>query len=202
MIAAVPPDSIGILVLAAGSSRRFQGDKRQALLPDGRSLLEASLARVPASFTRRLLVLREGDEALAERHGAQGWACFFAREASQGMGRSLAQAMTCTADWQGLLVALGDMPCIRSETYTRLQNLLGQQEIVLPCHAGRRGNPVGFRRQFFAELSRLEGDQGARGLLEKYADRVCRLETGDAGVLRDIDTAEALLTLTRDRDFC
>jgi molybdenum cofactor cytidylyltransferase len=66
----------------------------------------------------------------------------------------------------------------------------GQKSIVVPQHAGQRGNPVIFGRAHFAELERLTGDKGARELLSGSGVTIVEMES-DA-VLKDIDTPEAL----------
>src|SRR5690606_11968613 len=77
-------EGIGVLMLAAGASRRFGADKRRASLANGRTLLQASLAAVPSSFTLRLLVLRPGDEDLAAHCRAAGWQVLMAPDAARG----------------------------------------------------------------------------------------------------------------------
>lgn len=186
------PGDIGIIVLAAGASRRFQGDKRLAPLPGGSGLLEATLAAVPASLIRRVLVLRPADTALAQRFRAAGWDCCLEKDAALGMGHSLAGGIQRTQGWEGALVALGDMPFVKPATYAALQESLTRHAIVAPVFRGRRGNPVGFRRSWFRELANLKGDAGARRLLEAHPEVCHLLEVDDAGVLRDIDTREAL----------
>jgi molybdenum cofactor cytidylyltransferase len=51
---------------------------------------------------------------------------------------------------------------------------------------GRRGNPVGFGRVHLAALLALEGDQGARRLLQTCP--VTEVPVEDPGIFRDIDT--------------
>ena len=150
-------EDIGILMLAAGQSRRFQGDKRQAPMADGRPLLQATLAQVPDTLTRRALVLRPGDEPLAEGIDAR-WEIVFASQANEGMGASLAAGVrslcqwSCDwdchwhSDWQGLLVGLGDMPLIDPASYRAVQEALCSQELVLPYYEGKRGHPDGIGR--------------------------------------------------------
>lgn len=190
------PEEIGIVMLAAGQSRRFEGDKRLALLPDGRPLLQASIDCVPATLNRRLLVLHPGDDYLASRYSDQ-WEILIAPRATEGMGASLAAAFRhlqdTHQDWRGALIALGDMPSVAQQTYTRVQNNLCDHAIVLPHHGGQRGHPVGFQRQFFRELSQLRGDHGARELLRAHSDECHTLHCEDAGILVDIDTREALM---------
>ena len=182
---------IGIIVLAAGSANRFGSDKRQAVLGNGLTVLEATLASVPASITRRILVLKAGDGELKQRFQTH-WRICNADNPQSGMANSLSCGIAMAGDWGGALIALGDMPYIRAETFTRLQHALAAHAIVVPTCDGNRGNPAGFRRQYFAEMGNLAGDRGARSLLQKYAAECCEIETGDKGVLRDIDYPEGL----------
>jgi molybdenum cofactor cytidylyltransferase len=184
-------NGMGCIVLAAGSSRRFGADKRLALLADGSTLLAHTLTRIPASFTRRILVLGPNDQALAEPF-LTAWQVIFAAQAQRGMGHSLAAALPLTTGWQGAVIALADMPFVLPATYTALQQALVPGRIVVPCWQGQRGNPVGIGAEFFPELASLQGDQGARMLLQTHAAAVLRLDVDDAGVVRDIDTQEAL----------
>lgn len=183
---------IGIIILAAGSSQRFAGDKRQALLGDGRSLLESTLSQVPASFKRRLLVLHNKDELLTQQYSEQ-WDICIAEDSRLGMGHSLAAAIAkLDSKWQGALIGLGDMPFIKPETYSGIQQALCQQAIVIPMFQGRRGNPVGFQAKYFAELACLRGDQGARNLLSQQHAVCYQYETNDEGIVRDIDRREQI----------
>lgn len=182
-----PADSgISCMVLAAGSSRRFGSDKRQARLPDGSTLLETTLASIPPLFDQRVLVLHPGDEALATAHAA-AWQTIIATTAAQGMGHSLAAGLAACTGETGVLIVLADMPAVHLATYTGLVHLMRTDRIVLPRYRGQRGNPVGIGRDFFAELNVPEGDYGARRLLQEHSDAVHWFDCDDAGILQDID---------------
>ena len=58
---------------------------------------------------------------------------------------------------------------------------------MVPVCKGRRGHPVGFGGDFFADLAALGADEGARQLLTRYCDRVVELSLADVGIHRDID---------------
>jgi molybdenum cofactor cytidylyltransferase len=47
-----------------------------------------------------------------------------------------------------------------------------------------------FDRRLFAELSAVEGDQGGRTLLARYAAEVQQVEIDDPAVLLDVDTLQ------------
>jgi molybdenum cofactor cytidylyltransferase len=62
--------------------------------------------------------------------------------------------------------------------------------IIVPTYAGKRSNPVLFRRVHFAELGALRGEQGGRELIAKYPERVERIDFDDARLGADVDTWE------------
>jgi len=186
-----PANGVCCIVLAAGSSRRFGSDKRQARLKDGRTLLETTLTGIPPIFEQRLLVLHTGDERLAAQH-APDWEAVVAADAAQGMGHSLAAGLAACRAGIGALVVLADMPAVRPDTYLGLAQALRHDRIVLPRYMGQRGNPVGVGRDFFSELACAEGDQGARRLIQARPEAVLWIDSDDAGVLRDIDEPESL----------
>jgi molybdenum cofactor cytidylyltransferase len=64
--------------------------------------------------------------------------------------------------------------------------------ICVATFEGKRGNPVLWSRQFFADIRKLEGDVGARALILENADLVCEVEADDESPLLDIDTPAAL----------
>lgn len=184
-------DKIGIIILAAGYSKRFSADKRQALLPTGLTLLDTTLQQIPDSFSQRLLILHPGDEELARRY-TPDWSICIAEDAAMGMGHSLAAAVPYVANCNAILIGLGDMPYVQTDTYLALQKALVDYPIVRPFWQDQAGNPVGFQAAYFQELAELNGDQGARKLLDQYAKDVHRFECKDRGIIRDIDTKSAL----------
>jgi molybdenum cofactor cytidylyltransferase len=181
---------IGCIVLAAGTGSRFGSDKRLAQL-NGVILLEHTLGNIAPAFHKRILVLRPGDEALGIRHAAD-WQIVLAANAGKGMGHSLAAAMVLAGDWDGAVVALADMPFVQTTTYEAVRVRLTSGNLVVPYYRDQRGNPVGIGRDYFAEVARLEGDQGARLLLQQHAAAVVRVDVEDPGIVRDVDTPAAL----------
>tara|TARA_R100001143_G_C3360249_1_gene134996 strand:- start:7339 stop:7923 length:585 start_codon:yes stop_codon:yes gene_type:complete len=184
-------ERIGIIVLAAGYSKRFAGDKRQAVLHAGQSVLDTSLSRIPDTYSRRILVLHPGDEKLAEKYSSQ-WSICIAEAAQQGLGHSLAAAIKQAENWQAAVIALADMPYVQTETYRLIQRSLLDHSLVRPYCQGRPGNPVGIGAEYFTQLEGLSGDSGARKILQQNAASLFRLDCSDWGITQDIDTRSAL----------
>ena len=140
-----------------------------------------------------IAVVRPDDHALALELGANGARIVRCPNADDGMGASLACGVRASANAQGWIVALADMPWIRPQTIARVASALGHgATVAAPHHRGERGHPVGFSRACHAALAALSGDEGAKAVVAAHADDLVRIDTDDDGVLRDIDTPDDL----------
>ena len=184
--------NVGIIALAAGKARRFGSDKRVARLPDGKYCIAAFLEQIEASGLPVLVCLAPGDEALGSMLDDRGCRHCICSRAAEGMGGTLAQGITQAGDWDGVLIALADMPWIAPETYRTVARHLDPQSICVPEYRGRRGHPVGFGSDFYEQIAALGGDTGARELLTAYAGIIRPIPVADPAIRRDIDVPEDL----------
>jgi molybdenum cofactor cytidylyltransferase len=186
-------DVIGIL-LAAGHSRRFGAqNKLMQQLPDGMRIAVSSARHLTEALPFCIGVVRPQDEALQADLQAAGLRLAVCAEGNLEMAASLVtgvrQACALYPDARGFVIALADMPYIRPQTILEVGRRIAQgRGIVVPVFAGRRGHPVGFSMRFAADLLALEGDTGARKVLENHPAELMLLECEDPGVLMDIDT--------------
>lgn len=186
--------TIGAVILAAGAARRFGADKR--LQPLGNSSVgQITLQKYAAVFDAVRIVIRTEDDPLtANLTPAAHVTTVVAPDAHLGMGHSLAAGFG-GLDWSFAFVALADMPLVELGS---LQTLVNQARShphnilrpVLPD--GTPGHPIGFPAEFFDELQRCTGDQGAKPLLERHRERIISCKIDDTGIQEDIDTPEAL----------
>ena len=178
---------VGVLLLAAGRSNRFGSDKRFALLENGKTVLETTLAAIVKSGLPVMVCLAPQDEhgvRLCKQAQVSYIEC---HSAPMGMGSTLAEGVSGLPGWNGVLIALADMPWIVPATYGQLAEALSVNHIARPMFSGRAGNPVGFGGKYFKELSVLCGDTGARSLVVEHTDSVINVDCSDPGVLRDVD---------------
>lgn len=184
------------ILLAAGFGRRFDPDGRVskllAPLPDGRSVATHAAEALCAALPGSLAVIRPGQPALAAQLRDAGCRIVESAAAEGGMGHALAAAVRASADADGWLVALADMPWLDPRIIRAVAAALQTPEdIAAAAFAGRRGHPVAFGAAHRAALCALSGDQGARELLRGATVR--QVDSADDAVLRDVDHPRDLM---------
>jgi len=181
------------ILLAAGRSLRFGGDKLLHPLADGTPMAAAALRALQAAVSDVVAVVRDSDSQLAALLAREGARVVPCPRADRGLGASLAWGVTRAPDGNGWVIALADMPFVRTETIVEVVRALESgAAIAAPFFQSRRGHPVGFAAAFGDELRTLDGDEGARALLQRHAAQLARVEVDDPGVLRDVDTPQDL----------
>lgn len=178
---------VGIL-LAGGAGSRFGGAKLLHPLEDGVAIAAHAARNLLAVLPEVIAVVRWGDFPLYEMLEEEGCRVSMSRDALRGMGASLAHAVGEARTADGWVVALADMPRVSPDSVRGVMNALEHgATIAAPRYEGRRGHPVGFAAALREELLALDGDTGARSILERHAGEVELIECPDPGVLFDID---------------
>jgi molybdenum cofactor cytidylyltransferase len=187
------------VVLAAGAGSRFGGPKQLADL-DGEPLLEHALRAVEAvpAIERIVVVLgsradeicAEVDFGSAEVVVCDGW--------QEGQAASLRCGIDAIDGADVALLMLGDMPRITPQVIARFADLgreHGSEARARAVYGGTPGHPVVLGSAYFAALSGLSGDLGAREVLKKIG--TYSIECGHLCSAADVDTPEALEQLRR-----
>jgi len=159
-------------------------------LPHGVPIAVQSARHLRAVFGESVLaVVRPEAKALADLFREEGCEVVVCARAADGMGTSLACGVRAAGPAGAYLVALADMPFIRSSSIAAVRDeLLKGAPLVAPYFRARRGHPVGISSRFHDELAVLQGDEGAKKLLAEHAGEIVKIPVGDPAVLRDIDT--------------
>lgn len=194
----MPPPIVRAVILAAGRASRMGSAGHHKLLAefDGvplvRRTTEVALAASPEPVT-----VVTGHRAGDIREALSGLDLAFVHndDFASGMASSLIAGLDGIGpETDGMLVLLADMPGVTAKDVRRLIAAFeeqGGQAVVRAVYGGKRGNPVILPRALFPALRRLEGDVGARHVVETGGLPVIDIDIGPAAHL-DLDTPEAI----------
>jgi molybdenum cofactor cytidylyltransferase len=194
------------VVLAAGLSRRMGKRNKLVAEIDGKPMVRRVVETALAAGLDPVVVVI-GHGAADVRAALDGLPVRFAENVrpEAGLSSSLRVGL-CAVEGDppvaAAVILLGDMPWVEAGDVRALVAAFDPasgREICVPVHEGRRGNPVLWGRRFIAEITALQGDVGARALLERHEERVREVPVAGVGVLRDVDTSDALAAAVASR---
>ena len=192
---------IALAVLAAGGSSRL-GQPKQLLDVDGQPLLKRTLETAQRSdIDARYLVIGIYAPDIIANVNADGFHVVLNPLAHTGQASSLQAALASLEDEvDGLLVLLGDQPLVPPGLINQMASEFDPERdaAVRPRYADGPGNPILLSHKLFAEIEALEGDVGARGVLQRYADQVRTVDATLFPTPRDVDTWDDYQSLLLD----
>lgn len=197
---------IHAILLAAGNSRRFDGNK--LLYPyRGKPMYRHILERISEASeavsesngwqmgTRVLIsqyeeILKDGSE--------EGYLCLKNTKSEQGISRSIRMGIEAVEESEsyepgdGILFSVCDQPKLTLETLKRLMESFASsgKGICAVAAAGdeaKMGNPVIFSDRYWGELKCLMKDQGGKVVVKKHLEDTVSVPAGDEAELQDID---------------
>ena len=182
------------IVLAAGASRRMGRPKLELEL-GGKTLVERSVQNLlDASVDRVRLVVPPGSAlAAAARLPTKSLDVIRNPKCDEGLSSSLRVGLRALPNATRIvLVALADKPLVKPETIRKLLDVFekGDAKVVYPVYRGEQGHPVLWDATLVDELPRVEGDRGAKAMLDAHRLEALAVAVDDAGVCFDIDTPE------------
>jgi molybdenum cofactor cytidylyltransferase len=189
------------IIMAAGRSSRMGTNK--LLRDDNGKPIVARVAEQALAADLAELIVVTGHQEAEVRAALAGQNVRFipCPDYADGMSASLRCGLKALgADVDAALVLLGDMPRVGTGLLRRMIAAFNPTEgraIIVPSFQSKRGNPVLWDRRFFAEMTALAGDVGARHLIGEHAELVTEIESEDAGIFLDVDTPEAYRTLSQ-----
>lgn len=194
------PAAFGLVVLAAGRASRMGEGGRHKLLAefDGEPLVRRTVRQaVEATLGPVTVVTGHRNTEVAEAVAGLGAKVEENADFASGMASSLKVGLAAVEaqGLPGMMVLLADMPNVSSADLAVLAEAYrkaGGKAVVRAVSEGQRGNPVILPAATFEALKALEGDIGARPVIESAGLAVIDVEIGPAARL-DVDTPEAIL---------
>jgi molybdenum cofactor cytidylyltransferase len=190
------------LLLAAGRSSRFGGDKLLAPL-HGRPVMLWSAAAIAAEVDALYVVVPQGEGDRIEALAPLAPIVVAHARRDEGMASSIAAGIAALpGSVEAVVLALGDQPFVSASVVRRLCERwrAGRPQAVAPRYRDGLGHPVLFDRSAFANLRALKGDTGARAVLDALGDGLALVPIESAGPA-DVDTPGELRALGRQSEL-
>ena len=179
--------SVGVVILAAGSSRRL-GRPKQLLELEGKPLLQHAIDAAGAAVVGEIVVVlgHMADEIAAAITLPRIARFVVNQDYATGQASSLRGGL-CALGPQidRVLILLGDQPRITVEAIHAVA--AGRGPISRIRYRETPGHPVAFDRELWERLMTIEGDQGARDLIAAHPGLIHDVAL-DAPFPMDIDT--------------
>lgn len=193
---AAAPRRCGAIILAAGRSSRMGGPHKLLELWRDKPLIAHAVDVVSAAGLPALLVTGARADDVRGALGDRPVDFVHAADHDEGLSASLRAGLAAMpADWDAVLVCLGDMPRIEPALLQALATAPGG--VAVPVWQGRRGNPVRWTRAEVPALLALTGDVGGKAVLAGLTP--AEIPAPSDAIHDDIDTPAALAAL-RARD--
>ncbi len=182
----------GIIILAAGSSSRL-GRPKQNLIYEGQTLLQRAIKAALATGCHPVIVVLGGNtEAIKPTIADTPVTIIYNDDWQEGMSSSIRVGINelkkSEIKMDSVILMLCDQPYVDAKLLLQLIPKDKSKAIVACAYSGTIGPPVFFDGFYFPELLLLNGKEGAKKLLVKYADRVATVPFPQGSI--DIDTIE------------
>ncbi|MEM7283005.1 MAG: nucleotidyltransferase family protein [Pseudomonadota bacterium] len=192
-------ESLCGIVLAAGMSRRF-GEPKQLLVHNNQTLVSRAVDVVTEVTQAMPLVVVQSDQSF-ESFGVTTMDAvpIVNPNYAQGIGSSIAAAATqIPTSVAGALILAVDQPLITAEDLKTLKHVwLKDTDCPVACrYRDTVGIPAIFPKRLFSELQGLQGDRGAKKILQSEK-RLATLTLPTAAF--DIDTKDDWKSFTRNK---
>jgi CTP:molybdopterin cytidylyltransferase MocA len=191
---------VAAAVLAAGRGSRLVGDTPKPLtLLAERPLVTWALDPVRATDLSPvvLVVGRHGDRLAAAAPSSV--TIVHASRWHEGIAHSLHAALDVLEPYTqvtAVCVGLADQPLVGADAYRRLASAHeGGARLAVATYGGVRQNPVLVARELWGAARALQGDVGARALMDTHT--VTEVDCTGTGTAADVDTIEDLQLLER-----
>ncbi|MEG4206637.1 nucleotidyltransferase family protein [Microcoleus sp. Pol7_A1] len=185
---------IGLIILAAGSATRM-GRPKQLLSYQGRSLILHAVEVALASLCQPIIVvLGAYVEQIKPELMLKAVQVVENSQWQEGMSSSIragiSMLLKTNSKLDAVIISLADQPLVSPQIFNQLiQSYQETQKVIIASKYNETtGVPALFSNALFPELMQLEGDKGAKALIQKYIDTGVILLIPEAAI--DIDTPD------------
>ena len=184
---------ISAILLAAGQSKRMNGENKLSKEIQGIPLIKHSVKNILASSIDELIVILGYQKDIIEKliDKNEKIKFIFNKDFESGMASSIKTGLDNLSEKsEAFFICLGDMPMVSHDIYNQLIKSKDNKEIIVPSYKGQQGNPVLFNKSMKEKIMNITGDSGAKKILELNKDKILNLEVNDQSITKGFNTQD------------
>ena len=182
---------ISAILLAAGQSKRMNGENKLTKKIQDIPLIKHSVKNILSSSIDELIVVLGYQKEIVEKLIGKNekMKIVFNKNFENGMASSIKTGLNhFSEETEAFFICLGDMPLVNHNIYNQLIKSKGNKKIIVPTYKGQQGNPVLFDKSMKDNIMNILGDTGAKKILELNKDKILNLEINDQSITKGFDT--------------
>ena len=181
---------ISSILLAAGQSKRMNGDNKLVKKIRDIPLIKHSVNNILASSIDKLIIVlgyqKEIIGKLIDKN--EKIKVVFNRDFESGIASSIKTGLDHLSEkTEFFFICLGDMPLVNHDIYNQIIRSKNNKEIIVPTYKGQQGNPVLFSYSMKDKIMNIQGDVGAKKILELNKDKILSLEINDQNITKSFN---------------
>ncbi|WP_297418517.1 nucleotidyltransferase family protein [Clostridium sp.] len=190
---------INLILLAAGNSSRFEGNKLLTIINNKPMYMNAIDIVSKISFNKIIVVTQyEEIKAALSKYNME---VIMNYNSELGISHSIKLGVQSSKDADAYMFMVCDQPFISLESIEELVNEFVKGHKGLACveYKGNLCNPTIFSNRYKNDLLNLKGDIGGKYIINKNLDDLVTTEIYDKLEVTDIDTKKELYDIEKKR---
>ena len=182
---------IAAILLAAGQSKRMIDENKLSKKFQNTSLINHSIKNILSSHIDELIIVvgyqKEIIENLIKKNNKIK--VIFNKNFETGMASSIKVGLSLLSKkTEAFFICLGDMPMINKKIYNQLISYKNKKDIIVPTYNDTQGNPVLFPKFMKPSIMSINGDVGAKKILEQNKEKILKVKIDDINITRGFNT--------------
>lgn len=191
------------IVLAAGESQRFPGNKLLFEIKPNVTIIEFLLKSIIASRVDRTIVVlgHEADlvgKVVKRLNNASLQTVVNPDFRIGGMSSSVRQGVEEVLDSHAIMITPADIPFIPFKVFNQLVDYYYNYKprLIIPTYQNQKGHPILISSELFSHVRKIsEEKRGMKEIITRFSEAIVFIPTESPEILQDVDKYEDLVKL-------
>ena len=189
---------ISAIVLAAGQSKRMDGDNKLIKKYNKKYLINHIISTLIKSKVNKIIVVLGFQKSKVRKTTVKNKKINFVfnKNYKSGMASSIKAGLKRISKRSiGFLIVHADMPLISKKIINSLCYAIknNRKEIIAPIYKRKMGNPIGFKYSMITILNKTKRDSGAKKMIMRNKKNLGLIKVNSKSIFKDFNTQKDFL---------